>query len=276
MKTLEIQGVTMPALGMGTFQLAGAECERAVSRALEIGYRHLDTAESYGNEAEIGRALAASGLPREEVFLTTKVWWENLSFAEVKRHLEGSLERLGTDHVDLFLIHWPDRDISLEEPLAAMAQLQAEERLRLFGVSNFTAPLVQQALRIAPIACNQVEYHPFLSQAALHDLAVRHGHALTAYCPIARGQVAEEPVIAEIARACGKSPIQVTLRWLLQQQNVAAIPKATSEEHLQENFDIFDFELDSRQMTAIGELERELRLVDPEFAPRWRRRQARE
>ena len=276
MEHLEIQGITIPRLGLGTFELHGDACRRSVETALELGYRHLDTAESYGNESDVGAALAASGIPRDQVFLVTKVWWENLEYQQVLRHLEGSLERLGTDHVDLALIHWPEPQGDLEPPLAAMQRLREEGRIGLLGVSNFPAPLLQRALEMAPIACNQVEYHPFLSQSALHDLAVRHGHALVAYCPIARGRVADDPVIAEIAAAHGKTAAQVTLRWLLQQENVAAIPRSSREDHLRENLAVFDFTLDPDQMTAIGARERELRLVDPQFAPRWRRRQARE
>ena len=276
MRHLEIQGVSVPRLGAGTFQLADRDCEQAVTRALEIGYRLIDTAEAYGNEREVGAAIRGSGIPRDEIFVTTKVWRENLRFDELARHLDGSLERLGTPWVDLLLIHWPDEDLPLEEPLQAMQTLQQERKIRLFGVSNFPPQLVQRAAAIAPIACNQVEYHPYLSQAALRELAVRHGHALMAYCPLARGQVADDPVLQEIGRAHDRTPAQIALAWLLQQPQVVAIPKAADEAHLQENFAVTDIELTAAEMTRIDNLQRDLRLIDPDFAPRWRRREARE
>jgi 2,5-diketo-D-gluconate reductase B len=266
---LEVHGRHVPRLGLGTFQLTGTRCREAVAAALDLGYRHIDTAEAYGNEREIGAAIVAAGVPRDELFLTTKIWWENLSAEQVSDHLARSLERLQTDRVDLLLIHWPNAELPLEEPLVTMQRLQDEGRVALVGVSNFPPRLLEQAVARAPIACNQVEYHPFLAQDELLALARRHGHALTAYCPLARNAVAADPVIAGIAAEHGCTPAQVTLRWLLQQDPVVAIPKASSRQHLAENRGAFAVELSGVEMDAIAGRARGQRLVDPEFAPRW-------
>lgn len=271
MEHLRVQGHDIPRLGLGTAELEGWTCRHAVAEALELGYRHIDTAEAYGNEREIGVALAESHIARNRLFLTTKVWWENLQADDIRRHLDGSLDRLGTDHVDLLLIHWNNPEVPLDEPLTTMKQLQEEGRIGLIGVSNFTPQLMEQAVKLAPIACNQVEYHPFLGQDQLLDLARRHDHMLTAYCPIARNEVADDPVIQSIASKHGRSPAQIALRWLMQQKHVAAIPRSSTREHLQENLEVFEFVLDDEEMEAIFDLARNHRLVDPDFAPAWRR-----
>lgn len=264
-----IQGRDVPALGFGTYRLTGRACREGVGDALSLGYRHIDTAQSYGNEEEVGAALEASRVAREDVFLTTKVWLDNLSSDRVRASTEESLRKLRTDYVDLLLIHWPSEDVALEESLDAMTALQEEGRTSAIGVSNFTADLLRRALKHTSIFCNQVEYHPFLKQQDVLDLAREHDFLLTAYSPIARGAVRKEPALQKIAATHGKSPEQVALRWLIQQDRVAAIPKAASGDHRRQNFAIFDFELSDEEMQLIFLLERESRIVDPSWAPDW-------
>jgi 2,5-diketo-D-gluconate reductase B len=269
-RTKEIQGTEVPALGLGTWMLEGRECREAVRDALEIGYRHLDTAQAYGNEEEVGRGLADSGVPRDEVWLTTKLWLENLDHDKAIESARGSLRRLGTDYVDLLLIHWPPTsDLPIAEPLRAMRRLQGDGLVRHIGVSNFPPSLLDQALDEAEIFCEQVEYHPFLAQDPLLQACEEWDLLLTAYSPLARGEVLEDETLREIGRRHGKGPAQVTLRWLLQQEQVAAVPKAASAEHRRSNFEVFDFELSLDEMEAIHGLARGERIVDPEFAPRW-------
>ncbi len=267
-----VQGQRVPALGFGTWQLQGEECTKAVADALSIGYRHVDTAEAYENEEAVGRALARSDLDRGDYFLTTKVWWKELSHDECLEAAEASLRKLDVDYVDLLLVHWPDESIPLDEPLGAMKELRGQGKIRHMGVSNFTPALLSQALEIAPeILCNQVEYHPFLSQEPLLDMCRANEVMLTAYSPLARAEVMDDETLREIGEAHGKSPAQVTLRWLLQQENVAAIPRARSAEHREDNFRIWDFELDEEEMERIHGLDRGMRLIDPDFAPDWKR-----
>ncbi|MFW6198337.1 MAG: aldo/keto reductase [Acidobacteriota bacterium] len=266
---VEVQGRKIPSLGLGTWQLQGDECVEAVRDALEIGYRHIDTAQAYENEAEVGRGIRESGVPRDEVFLTSKVWWENLDRPECLATARQSNERLGGEWIDLMLIHWPNEELPLDEPLVALEHLQAEGIIRHYGVSNFTPSLLQRALDRAPILCNQVEYHPFLAQDELLEMAREHDLMLTAYSPVAQGKVTEDETLREIGRQHGKTPAQVALRWLLQQDNVAAIPRSSSAEHRRENFDVFDFELEDEEMECIAALDEGLRLIDPSFAPDW-------
>lgn len=265
----EVQGERVPTLGLGTWKLRDEECVEAVRDALEIGYRHVDTAQIYANEEAVGRGLRESGVPRDEIFLTTKVWLDNLGHDDAVASTEASLRKLGTEHVDLLLIHWPNDELSLEEPLAALAELQERGRARHIGVSNFTPTLLDQALGITPLFAVQVEYHPFLSQDDLLERVRERDMMLTAYSPIARGGVADDPVLREIGRAHGKSAAQVTLRWLVQQDSVTAIPKASDAEHRRSNFDIWDFRLTGDEMERIADLARGERLVDPDIAPDW-------
>lgn len=264
---VEVRNERIPALGLGTWRLWGEACFQAVTDALEIGYRHVDTAQMYANEDQVGRGVRASGIPRDEIFLTTKIDESNLAAPDVRRSVEGSLHKLGMDYVDLLLIHWPDLAVPLEETLDAMLALQEEGKTRHIGVSNFTPDLFRRATAHAPIACNQVEYHPFLAQDELLELARANDALLAAYSPIARGRVAEDRTLRQIGGRYGKSPVQVTLRWLVQQANVAAIPKSATRKHLQSNFNIFDFTLSTGEMEAIAALARGERLVDPAGAP---------
>lgn len=264
-----IQGTRVPALGFGTWKLAGRACRDAVEDALALGYRHLDTATIYGNESEVGAALNASGVPRADVFLTTKVWYEDLDPIKVRESLHASLLRLQTEYVDLLLVHWPNPAVPLGKTLDALFKLQAAGKTRHVGVSNFPAALFEQACALGPVFCNQVEYHPYLSQADLIRRATAHDALLTAYSPLVRGKVEDDDVLEAIGARHGKSAAQVTLRWLVQQERVAAVPKAASPEHRRANLDVFDFDLSPDEMARIHGLARGYRRTDPDFAPDW-------
>jgi 2,5-diketo-D-gluconate reductase B len=271
MKHLDVKGARIPALGFGTWQLSGRGCHEAVRQALELGYRHLDTAQMYGNETEVGRAIRDSGLPRREIFLTTKVAPGNLAAAKVRGSTEESLRRLGLEQVDLLLIHWPSGEAPLAETLAALAKLREQGKTRFIGVSNFNVALLKQAVETlgADLLGNQVEYHPFLSQRAVMGALKRYGMMLTAYSPLGRGQVQRSPVLTAIGRKYDKSAAQVTLRWLIDQDHVAAIPKAASAAHTASNLDIFDFTLSAEDRAAIDALRGNRRVVDPGWGPAW-------
>lgn len=270
-RIVKARGHEIPALGFGTWQLHGKECVRDVADALELGYRHIDTAQRYENEAEVGRGIRQSGVDREEVFVTTKVWWTELTHDEATRAAEESLRRLGLDHLDLLLVHWPDTDAPMTGAFDAMKELREQGKVRHMGVSNFTPSLLDRAVEQAPVLCDQVEYHPFLAQDELLERARRHDLFITAYSPLGRGRVLEDETLQEIGGDHGKSPAQVALRWLLQQDRVAAIPRASDPAHRKANLEIFDFELSEEEMERISALDEGLRLVDPEFAPEWER-----
>ncbi len=267
---VEAQGARIPRLGFGTWQLSGDSCYEAVRHALDLGHRHIDTAQMYGNEEEVGRALRDSDVDRDEVFLTTKIPPRNLAAEAVRSSHADSLRRLGVDHVDLLLIHWPSDDVPLAETLDAMRDLRDQGRTRHLGVSNFTPELVEEAREHAPIVTNQVEYHPFLDQSHL----VRHCRdldlVLTAYSPLAKGRVADDPTLTAIGERHGKSAAQVAIRWLLQQDGVATIPRSSSAEHRRANHDVSDFELSGDEMARIDGLARGERIIDPPFSPDWR------
>jgi 2,5-diketo-D-gluconate reductase B len=269
MHTTRVQGVDVPSLGFGTFQLPGDDCERGVEAALEIGYRHLDTARAYENEDRVGAALELSGVARAKVFLTTKLDSRSVPRERVRPATEESLRRLRTDYVDLLLIHWPNERTPAAETLEAMAEIREQGLTRHIGVSNFPPSHVRDALDHATIFCNQVEYHPFLGQRTLLELAVEHDFLLTAYSPLARGKVAGDETLGEIAEVHGATPSQVALRWLMDQDHVAAIPKATSRERIEENFGAEELELSEEERRRIDGLERGQRMIDPEFAPDW-------
>ncbi|MDP8950368.1 MAG: aldo/keto reductase [Actinomycetota bacterium] len=251
-----IKGKKVPSLGLGTYRLSGGECERAVERALSLGYRHIDTAQMYRNEEEVGRGIYGSGVDREEIFLTTKVWPSDFSYERTIQTTRESLKKLDTDRVNLLLMHWPSRDVPLEETLGAMRELQEEGSVRHIGVSNFPPSMVQEAAQHTEIFCNQVEYHPYEAQDELLGQAKEMDYLLTAYRPLSRGGILNDETLREIGEAHGKTAAQVALRWLIQQEKVAAIPKATSEEHLKANFDVFDFELNDEEMERVSELRR--------------------
>ena len=269
-RQLSVHGVLVPTLGLGTYKLRGEEAGRAVRDALDLGYRHIDTAQMYGNEAEVGRGLKASGVRRDEVFITTKVWRDDLDARGVQRVAEASLRALGTDYVDLLLMHWPNEDIPLEDTMGALAALRDAGTARLIGVSNTPSAMLERALEIEPtLACDQVEYHPYLDQSALLDSVRARGLFLTAYSPIAQGAVVQDATLQAIADAHGATPVQVTLAWLIQQDRVAAVPKATSRAHIEANFAALDLTLSADEIAQVDGLARGERLVDPGFAPEW-------
>jgi 2,5-diketo-D-gluconate reductase B len=270
---IDVQNTKIPALGYGTWNLRGGECLNGVEQALEIGYRHIDTAQIYENEAEVGAGIAVSGVKRSDIFLTTKVWVTDVAEGALQKSVDESLSKLRTDYVDLLLIHWPVMDVPFAEQMKALQSVQKDGKTKLLGISNYTLAHMKEAVETlgVPVVTNQVEYHPYLSQKLLYDYMRAHGMFLTAYCPIARGKVVKDPVITKIAEQHGKTPGQVTLRWLVQQDGVAAIPKAASEKHMRENFAIFDFTLTAEEMQAIAALARpDGRIVSPAaIAPIW-------
>jgi 2,5-diketo-D-gluconate reductase B len=268
-ETIEVQGTRVPVLGFGTWLITGADATEGVRDALEIGYRHIDTARAYENEREVGRGIADSGVPRNEIFLTTKVPHTDAAPELVQRDAEESLERLGVNYVDLLLLHWPNPEVPLEQTLGAMDKLKDDGRVRQIGVSNFPAGQLRQALEMAPVFTNQVEYHPFLSQERVLDVARSHDALLTAYSPLAHGRVPSDETLRRIGAAHGKTAGQVSLRWLLDQPHVVAIPKASSHDRRAENFDVFDFQLTPEERAEIDALPKDVRTADPPWAPDW-------
>jgi len=267
--TLTVQGITIPKLGFGTSQITGSDCVVAVRDALELGYGHIDTARAYGNEAQVGEGLHDSGRNRDEVFLTTKLWYSELSAVGVHDQLEQSLRDLRTEYVDLLLIHWPNPEFPLARTLDAMLEAQEAGRVRQIGVANFPSVLLREALEHAPLICDQIEYHPYLGQPHVLALARERDLMVTAYAPLAQGEVLRDPVIREVAAAHDTTAAQIVLRWLLDQPNVAAMPKASSHEHRAANLAVFDIELSDEERAGIAGLERGRRTIDPSWAPDW-------
>ena len=264
-------GLDMPAIGLGTWPMTGADCTRAVHQALELGYRHIDTATAYNNEAAVGQALRDSSVPREAIHLTTKVWWDRLAPQAMRQSLEDSLRALGTEQVDLFHIHWPGKDWDLARSIETLVALRDEGKARCIGVANFPLGLLRQVIEQlgAPLSAIQVEYHVLLDQKPLLDFARQHSLAFTAYTPLARGQAAEQPAIRTIADKHGALPSQVALAWLLEQSAVAVIPKASSRENQLANLAALDLRLDDEDRAQIAALAKDRRLVSPDFAPQW-------
>lgn len=265
------QGINVPEIGLGTYQLYGRECYQIIRKALDLGYTHFDTAQMYKNEREIGEAVYQSNVDREDLFITTKVWHTNLEHDDLLQTVEQSLKELRTPYVDLLLIHWPNEQVSLKQTFEAMLVLRDQGKAMNIGVSNFSMSWIRQTieeLRV-PIFCNQVEFHPFLGQFDLLEYSYDHDFLVSAYSPLAKGKVPENEVLAKIGQAYEKSASQIALRWLIEQENVIAIPKASSEDHLKENIDIFDFELSDEHFEEIDGLDQKLRLTNPTFAPKW-------
>lgn len=266
--TVSAAGTTVPALGFGTWELDPADAERSVADALELGYRHIDTAAMYGNEEAVGAAIRGSGVDRDEIHLTTKVWNDDAKRDDVAKAAEASLERLGLDHVDLLLIHWPTDVAPIEETIEGLAAVQERGLTRSIGVSNYTADQVRTAAKVAPLATNQVEYHPFLSQHAVLDACRANDMFLTAYSPLAHGKVIGDPVLDEIAAEVGHGAPEVALRWLLDHGDVAVLPRSQNRDHIASNATV-DFTLTDEQRARIDGLPKDLRQIDPPFAPEW-------
>lgn len=275
MHSIDANGASIPCIGLGTWTLEGRHCSGIVAQALDIGYRHIDTAAIYGNEAAVGAGIRASGVARGDLFVTTKVWPADLRATDLRRSAEASLDRLGLDRVDLLLIHWPNPAIPLAETIAALNKARDDGLARHIGVSNFTTALLAEALRLspAPLVCNQVEYHPMLDQAKVLAACRAAGMAMISYCPLYQGRaLLAAPAVAEAARRHGKTPAQVVLRWHVQQQGVAAIPRTSRKERLAENIDVFDFALGQSEMEAIDALRSaNSRLCDGATSPQWDR-----
>ena len=273
MKFIDLMDAQMPVLGFGTWKLTGDACARAVKEAMDIGYRHIDTAQIYENEAEVGQGIKNAGVLRDKFFLTTKVWRSNFdSTKTAQASIEESLKKLKVDYVDLLLIHWPFPEHDIEKMLDPILDAQEKGLTRLVGVSNFTVAQMDKAREYSAgkVLVNQVEYHPNLNQKPVLDYIQKHDMALTAYSPLGRGAVLDDVVIAGIAKEHGKTPAQICLRWAIQQGRVAAIPKSATKANIEANFNIFDFELSEDQMTKISGLARDDgRLVNPDFAPSW-------
>jgi len=267
--TLTVQGTQVPKLGYGTWQVTGRDAVDGVQDALALGYRHVDTARMYGNEREVGEGLRASGVDRDEVFLTTKVWIDDFPRDRLVAAAEDSLRRLQVDRVDLLLLHWPNPDVPLAETIGAMVELQERGLIRHLGVSNFPSALVEEALRHGPVFANQVEFHPYLGQPVLSRQARERDLLLEAYSPFAHGRLLDDPVLTEIGEAHGRSAGQIALRWLLDQPQVCALPKASSHERRAQNLAVFDFALSDDERDRIAHLERGLRTANPSFAPEW-------
>ena len=270
---VEAHGARIPLIGLGTWDLRGRTCARMVEQALQLGYRHIDTAELYDNEREVGEGLRASGIERDEVFVTTKVWPSHFSARELERAAKESLSRLRLTDVDLLLLHWPNPRIPLRETLGALCKVKRMGVARHIGVSNFTVGLVEEAVALAdePLVCNQIEVHPFIDQSKVIAACRRHGLAIVAYSPVARGGVTRDKVLARIAAAHGKSAAQVSLRFLVQ-WGIAVIPRTSRPQRLSENLAIFDFELTATEMAEIGRLaHRGGRIVDYAYSgsPDW-------
>jgi len=275
MKAVEANGATIPAIGLGTMTLKGAVCVDAVKAALRLGYRHIDTAERYGNETEVGeglrQGLAAAGLRREDVFVTTKVYHDKLAAADFQRSFDESLERLRLPWVDLLLIHWPNPNVPLAETLGVLCKAKHDGRTRHVGVANFTTALLEDATRLAsePLVTNQIEVHPFLDQDKVVAVCRAHGLSVTAYCPIARGKVPGNAVLERIGKTHGKSSSQIALRYLVQ-KGIIPIPRSANPDHLAANLAIFDFALSGAEMAEIGKLAQPGgRVVNPPHAPKW-------
>lgn len=265
MKYVKLKGAEVPEIGLGTWQITGDACRKAVEDALELGYRHIDTAQIYGNEEHVGTGIANSNVDRNDVWLTTKIWRTNFHPEDVISSFHESLEKLQTNYVDLLLIHWPSKKIDFKNTLEAMKQLKQEGKVKHIGVSNFTPEQLEEAQKHADILTNQVEYHPFLTQEDLLEKCRETDTMLTAYSPLARGDVIGNETLQKIGEKYSKSEAQVALRWLVQQENVCAIPKSSTFEHQKSNIEVFDFKLNKNEIREINGLARNDRKVDPDF-----------
>jgi 2,5-diketo-D-gluconate reductase B len=271
MESLQTQGISLPRLGLGTFRLQGDACRAAVESALGMGYRHIDTAEMYGNEDAIGPAIAASGVARKDLHVTTKVWNENLAPDAIRKAFDTSLKKLKLDHVDLYLVHWPSPDMKLPAVLETLMKLKEEGRTRAIGVANFNIALLKQAVEEikAPIACNQIEYHVMLDQTPIRKYMAAKSIPLVAYCPLAQGRAASDEALVAIGKKHNASAAQVALKWLLDQDGVAAIPKASRAESQKANLGVLNVKLDDDDRKAIASLPKDQRFVKPGFSPVW-------
>ncbi len=272
---LKANGAEIPAIGLGTSRLLGADCVRAVETALSVGYRHIDTAVMYRNETEVGEALRGSGLRRDEIFVTTKVLPGDIGAGDLQKSARASLGRLGLDDVNLLLIHWPNKAIPLKDSVAALCDARKQGLARNIGVANFPTAMLDASVRLAAehgekLVANQCEYHPRLDQTKLLAASRAHGVALVSYCPVGQGAFLSDGAIAAVAKRHGKTPAQVILRWHMQQPGVAAIPRSAQRAHQIENIDVFDFDLSADEMKAVSSLASPNgRIIRPASEPDW-------
>jgi 2,5-diketo-D-gluconate reductase B len=268
-----LKGVRIPKIGCGTWQLRGAQCAQVVEEALRVGYRHIDTAQGYENEAAVGEGIRASGVPRDDIFITTKVRPDRAADGELQKSTEESLKRLGTGVIDLLLLHWPSPTVPVSESARALSDAKSRGLTKHIGVSNLTIAKLDEAVRSSdqPLAAAQIEYHPYLNQSRILGAIRGHGLAVIAYCPIALGKVATDPRLIEIGKKHHKTAAQVALRWLIQQNDVAAIPKTAQPARLRENLSAFDFQLTESEMGEMSRLTRpNSRIVnEPQWVPEW-------
>jgi 2,5-diketo-D-gluconate reductase B len=271
MENLQTQGISLPRLGLGTFRMTGDTCRAAVESAIGLGYRHIDTAEMYANEDAVGAAIAASGVARKDLHVTTKVWVDNLAPDAIRRAFDTSLKKLRLDQVDLYLVHWPAKNMDLPAVFETLMQLKQEGRTRAIGVANFTVSLLKTVVEEigAPVACNQVEYHVFREQAKVRAYLAGKSIPLVAYAPLAQATVSDDEVMKAIAAKHHATPAQVALKWLLDQDDVAVIPKAAHAQSQQANLDALKLTLDDDDRKAIAALPKNRRLVRPAHAPVW-------
>jgi len=263
----------LPKIGMGTFRLKGNDAREAVKSALSLGYRHIDTAQMYENEAEVGDGITSSGIPRRDIFLTTKVWHDKLHASDLINSLHDSLARLKTDHVDLTLIHWPSPgdEVPMEEYLGALRDAQREGLTEHIGISNFTCAQMDQAKEIlgdTPILTNQVEVHPFLANRKVVEHAQKLGITVTGYMPLAVGKVMEDETLQRIAGERNVTPAQIAIAWVAS-RGVVPIPSSTRPSHQKANLDALEIQLTEDEIRAIDALDRGERIANPGFAPDW-------
>ncbi len=271
MQFLDAKGAHFPILGLGTWTLKGRDCARLVEQAIRLGYRHIDTAQMYGNEREVGEGIRASGIKRDEVFVVTKVAPDNLGPRLLEGSVRDSVGALGLGEIDLLLLHWPNKGVPLKDTIDALVRAKRDGLARNIGVSNYTVALIEEASRLSgdSLVCNQIEYHPFLDQTKVIAACRGHGMAVVAYSPIAKGDAKNDALLARIGKAHGKSAAQVSLRYLIQ-QGIGAIPRTSKVERLAENIAIFDFELSAEEMREIAGLARsDGRLTDWAWSPKW-------
>ncbi|QND54640.1 aldo/keto reductase (plasmid) [Phyllobacterium sp. 628] len=273
MHDVKANGASIPTLGFGTFRMPGKDVLRIVPHALKLGFRHIDTAQIYGNEAEVGEAIAGSGIARNDVFLTTKVWVDKYRHDAFIASVDESLKKLKTDHVDLLLLHWPNNAVPLAEQVGALNEVHKAGKVRHIGVSNFSTALMAEAIALsdAPLVTNQVEYHPYLNQAPVLNAARQAGMSITGYYAMADGAVFTDATLKDIAARNGRSVAQIVLRWMVQQEGVIALSKTVGEARVAENLAIFDFALSAEDMAAIHALAvPNGRIVSPNgLAPVW-------
>ena len=256
MHVVSANGANIPALGFGTFRMKDDAVQAILPKAIALGFRHIDTAQIYKNEAAVGAAIKASRVPRADIFLTTKVWVDRFGHDDLLASVDESLARLETDHVDLLLLHWPKSDVPLAERIGALNEVVKAGKARHIGISNFNTAMMAEAVKLsdAPLATNQVEYHPYLDQTKVIEGARKAGLSVTAYYVMADGKVPKDQLLREIGATHGKTAAQVALRWVVQQEGLVALSKTATESRLKENFDIFDFALTPHEMQAIHAL----------------------